>query len=134
MFAFFHLCTLFIEKEQEEQPRGDVVAAEDVEQQPEEEEGEGDIEEEEEEQTELRAPLGDWWARIYTYDEVIELLDELLPKKHKKGMKGLLTKGAKKGKGKGRKGKVSNFSIFFSFNSYQITGIKITNNKFFSCK
>ena len=133
MFAVFHLCTLFIEKEQEEQPRGDVVAAEDVEQQPEEEEeeeGEG----EEEEETELRAPLGDWWARIYTYDEVIELLDELLPKKHKKGMKGLLTKGAKKGKGKGRKGKVSNFCIFFSFNSYQITGIKITNNKFLSCK
>ena len=78
-FAVFNFFTLFTGKQQEEQPT-EVEAAEEGEQQLEEEkqptkeveqaeEGEEQAEiegEEVEEEIELQAPLGDWWARIYT--------------------------------------------------------------------
>ena len=47
-------------------------------------EGEGEEQEPVEEEQEKVAPPGEWWGRIYTFDEVSELVDQILPKKYKK--------------------------------------------------
>ena len=44
---------------------------------------------------------GDWWQRVYSYDEAVEKVDTL-PRQYRRGLKSVARKGGKGGK-KGRK-------------------------------
>ena len=76
---------------------------EQLEEEPEEEPQQQEKETEQQEQGEVekRAPEGDWWGRIYTFDEVSEMVDNL-DRRYQKGMKRLAPK--KGGKGSKTKG------------------------------
>ena len=62
--------------------------------------------EQEGQELELRAPPGDWWGTLYTFDQVKKMIDEL-PKQCQVGMKQIGRKG--KGQSSKKKGKVINF-------------------------
>ena len=57
------------------------------------EKGEQEVEEVEEE---LLAPPGDWWGRIYLYDEFVQMIYEL-SREFRTEMKGVARKGGKRG-------------------------------------
>ena len=49
----------------------------------------------------METPPGDWWQRVYSYDEAVEKVDTL-PRQYRRGLKSVARKGGKRGK-KGRK-------------------------------
>ena len=49
----------------------------------------------------METPPGDWWQRVYSYDEAVEKVDTL-PRQYRRGLKSVARKGGKGGK-KGRK-------------------------------
>ena len=48
-------------------------------------------------QEEMETPPGDWWQRIFSYDEAVEKIDTL-PRQHRGGLKSVARKGGKGGK------------------------------------
>ena len=58
-------------------------------------------------QEEMETPSGDWWQRIFSYDEAVEKIDTL-PRQHRGGLKSVARKGGKGGK---KGGKVSKLSL-----------------------
>ena len=54
-------------------------------------------------QEEMETPPGDWWQRVFSYDEAVEKIDTL-PRQHTGGLKSVARKGGKGGK---KGGKVS---------------------------
>ena len=83
-FVFF----LLLEEEKEEEPvQRDVQEGEVIE-----------IEQD------METPPGDWWQRVYSYDEAVEKI-HTLPRQYRGGLKSLARKGGKGGK---KGGKVSN--------------------------
>ena len=54
-------------------------------------------------QEEMKTPPGDWWQRVFSYDEAVEKIDTL-PRQHRGGLKSVARKGGKGGK---KGGKVS---------------------------
>ena len=54
-------------------------------------------------QEEMETPPGDWWQRVFSYDEAVEKIDTL-PRQHREELKSVPRKGGKGGK---KGGKVS---------------------------
>ena len=54
-------------------------------------------------QEEMETPPGDWWQRVFSYDEAVEKIDTL-PRQHRGGLKSVARKVGKGGK---KGGKVS---------------------------
>ena len=50
---------------------------------------------------------GDWWQRVYSYDEVVEKIDTL-PRQYRGGLKSVARKGGKGGKKGGKVSKINN--------------------------
>ena len=48
-------------------------------------------------QEEMKTPPGDWWQRVFSYDEAVEKIDTL-PRQHRGGLKSVAKKGGKGGK------------------------------------
>ena len=88
-----YTCFCLFSKEEEEQEENPV---------------EGDVQEEGEvieiqNIEEMETAPGDWWQRVFSYDEAVEKIDSL-PRQHRGGMKSVARKGGKGGK---KGGKVS---------------------------
>ena len=58
-------------------------------------------------QEEMETPPGDWWQRIFSYDEAVEKIDTL-PRQRRGGLKSVARKGGKGGK---KGGQVSKFIL-----------------------
>ena len=51
----------------------------------------------------METPPGDWWQRVFSYDEAVEKIDTL-PRQHRGGLKSVARRG---GKGGNKHAKVS---------------------------
>ena len=99
-FVLILFIWLFLEEQKEDvEPLAEEQELTEVQQKEEGEEIEG-----------METPPGDWWTIVYSFDEVVQMIDNL-PRKHKAGMKGVAKKGVKAGKKRG--GKVSDLFIIF---------------------
>ena len=45
-------------------------------------------------QEEMETPPGDWWQRVFSYDEAVEKIDTL-PRQHRGGLKSVSRRGGK---------------------------------------
>ena len=54
----------------------------------------------------METPPGNWWQRVFSYDEAVEKIDNL-PRQHRGGMKSVAKKGRKRGKKGGKVSKLN---------------------------
>ena len=55
----------------------------------------------------METPPGDWWQRVYSYDEAVKKIDTL-PRQYRGGLKSVARKGGKGGKKGGKVSKINN--------------------------